>query len=226
MYAVGQTADFYCWGDIGSGTTGAGRIARAVDPAGAAVGDPCWLTMNGFTEIQLFDETVYGTEYGMKFCDAAAGAINAQLRRPGEVPAWGGLAVQQRAVRGRLGALHAGEHARRLGGRQQLADRRVLAAVLAGHHGREQHAGGAGRDDGRRRRRRLVPPSASGSSATASTRRPSPTPGPSSTWGSSTAATATSSRARATTRSWCGSPWPSPRRGAAARTRRTAASAC
>lgn len=28
IWGVGETTDFYCWGNIGSGTKGAGRIAR------------------------------------------------------------------------------------------------------------------------------------------------------------------------------------------------------
>lgn len=34
------------------------------------------------------NETIYGTEYGMKFCDDKD-AINALLVEPAEVPAWG-----------------------------------------------------------------------------------------------------------------------------------------
>lgn len=88
VYAVGQTTDFYCWGDIGSGSKAAGRIARPVDGNGAAQGDPCWLVMNEWTGVQLFNETIYGTEYGMRFCDDKD-AINALLAEPTEVPAWG-----------------------------------------------------------------------------------------------------------------------------------------
>lgn len=88
VYTVGQTTDFYCWGDLGSGSKAAGRIARPVDSEGNATGDPCWLSMNEWTEVQLFNETIYGTEYGMQFCDDKD-AINALLAEPAEVPAWG-----------------------------------------------------------------------------------------------------------------------------------------
>lgn len=88
LYAVGQTTDFYCWGDIGSGTKAAGRIARPVSSNGTARGDPCWLTMNEWTEALLFNETIYGARYGMKFC-GDKDAINKLFSEPREVPAWG-----------------------------------------------------------------------------------------------------------------------------------------
>lgn len=88
VYAVGQTTDFYCWGDIGSGTKAAGRIARPVSSNGTAQGDPCWLTMNEWTDTLLFNETIYGADYGMKFCEEKD-AINELLSEPSEVPAWG-----------------------------------------------------------------------------------------------------------------------------------------
>ncbi|PSR80526.1 hypothetical protein BD289DRAFT_462467 [Coniella lustricola] len=88
VYTIGQTTDFYCWGDIGSGSKAAGRIARAVTSSGTEADDPCWLSMNNWTEVHLFNETVYGTEYGMKFCQDKD-AINALIAEPDEVPAWG-----------------------------------------------------------------------------------------------------------------------------------------
>lgn len=51
------------------------------------IGNPCWLNQNNWTYIERYNETVYGTEYGMKFCDKAA-EMNAQLAKPDEVPAW------------------------------------------------------------------------------------------------------------------------------------------
>lgn len=88
VFAIGQTTDFYCWGNLGSGSKAAGRIARPVDNNGHAAGDPCWLTMNEWTEPLLFNETIYGTQYSIKFCDDRD-AINALLHEPAEVPAWG-----------------------------------------------------------------------------------------------------------------------------------------
>lgn len=32
IWAMGQTTDFFCWGDIGSGNGAAGRIARQISP--------------------------------------------------------------------------------------------------------------------------------------------------------------------------------------------------
>ena len=32
-------------------------------------GNPCWLNQNNWTYIELYNETVYGTKYDMKFCD-------------------------------------------------------------------------------------------------------------------------------------------------------------
>ncbi|CZR57931.1 uncharacterized protein PAC_07821 [Phialocephala subalpina] len=88
IWGVGETTDFFCWGDIGSGTRGAGRIARQLSTVdGMPIGDPCWLNQNNWTYIELYNETVYGTEYGMKFCEKAD-EMNAQLVEPTKVPAW------------------------------------------------------------------------------------------------------------------------------------------
>lgn len=88
IWAIGQTTDFFCWGDIGSGTRGAGRIARRLSPAdGSSIGDPCWLNQNNWTYITLYNETRYGTQYGMQFCESAT-ELNAMLESPKTVPAW------------------------------------------------------------------------------------------------------------------------------------------
>lgn len=88
IWAVGETTDFYCWGDIGSGTKGAGRLARQISSGnGSVVGDPCWLSQTEWAYVTLYNETVYGTEYGMKFCERAA-ELNALLDEPEKVPAW------------------------------------------------------------------------------------------------------------------------------------------
>ncbi|KAH8883246.1 hypothetical protein GQ53DRAFT_883370 [Thozetella sp. PMI_491] len=88
VYAVAQSTDFYCWGSIGSGTKAAGRVARPVLLDGSPAGDPCWLTKNQDTDIQLFNETIYGTKYGMKYCEDE-NIINAILDEPATAPAWG-----------------------------------------------------------------------------------------------------------------------------------------
>ena len=88
IWGVGQTTDFFCWGDIGSGTKGAGRIARQLSPVdGSTIGDPCWLVQNNWTYITLYNETRYGTDYGMRFCDRAS-EMNKMLDEPKMVPAW------------------------------------------------------------------------------------------------------------------------------------------
>jgi hypothetical protein len=88
IWAVGQTTDWFCAGDLGSGTRGAGRIARQLSPVdGSTIGNPCWLTQNNWTTITLYNETIYGTEYGMAFCDSAA-ALNAMMEQPSMVPPW------------------------------------------------------------------------------------------------------------------------------------------
>lgn len=85
---MGQTTDWFCWGGIGSGTRGAGRIARQVSSVdGGTIGNPCWLEQNDWTEVTLYNETVYGTEYGMAICDTAL-AMNTLLAKPDMVPAW------------------------------------------------------------------------------------------------------------------------------------------
>jgi hypothetical protein len=88
IWAVGQTTDFFCWGDLGSGTRGAGRIARQISSVnGSTIGDPCWLEQNSWTNTTLYNETIYGTKYNMAICDSAA-EMNAMLEEPSLVPAW------------------------------------------------------------------------------------------------------------------------------------------
>jgi hypothetical protein len=97
---VGETTDYYCWGTIGSGTKGAGRIARQIIPSTYArsdnstingltfLSDPCWVTQNNYTsEVLLYNETIYGTKYNMSFCQHAA-ALEDLMEEPSMVPAW------------------------------------------------------------------------------------------------------------------------------------------
>ncbi|WQF89335.1 Putative Sialidase superfamily [Colletotrichum destructivum] len=83
LYAIGQSGSRWCPGRWAT----AGRIARKISLEGEPLEDPCWLEKNEFTESQLYAETVYGTEYGMRNC-ARACEINAVLTRPDEAPAW------------------------------------------------------------------------------------------------------------------------------------------
>ncbi|RDW75879.1 hypothetical protein BP5796_06700 [Coleophoma crateriformis] len=85
IWAVSETTNFFCWGTIGSGTRGAGRIARRLAGNGSTIGDPCWLDQTEYAYITLYNETVYGTEYGMKICEQAP-ALNALLDEPASVP--------------------------------------------------------------------------------------------------------------------------------------------
>ncbi|TQN63843.1 hypothetical protein CSHISOI_11578, partial [Colletotrichum shisoi] len=83
LYAIGQSGSRWCPGRWAT----AGRIARRIPLTGEPLEDPCWLEKNDFTESQLYAETVYGTEYGMRNC-ARACEINAALTRPDGAPAW------------------------------------------------------------------------------------------------------------------------------------------
>ena len=88
IWAVGETTDFFCWGDIGSGTKGAGRIARQISSVDSSIiGDPCWLSQTEYAYVTLYNETIYGTEYGMKCCERAD-ELNSMLNQPSKVPAW------------------------------------------------------------------------------------------------------------------------------------------
>ncbi|GKT66396.1 BNR repeat domain-containing protein [Colletotrichum tofieldiae] len=83
LYAIGQSGSRWCPGRWAT----AGRIARKISLEGEPLEDPCWLEKNEFTGSELYAETVYGTEYGMKNC-ARACEINAILKTPDEAPAW------------------------------------------------------------------------------------------------------------------------------------------
>ena len=54
---------------------------------GSPAGDPCWLNENDLTENLEFHNTIYGTNYGMKYCEERD-ALNELLARPGNVAAW------------------------------------------------------------------------------------------------------------------------------------------
>lgn len=88
IWAVAETTNFYCWGHLGSGTKGAGRIARQISPVDSSViGDPCWLSTTDWVNATLYNETAYGLAYGMKICDKSH-ELNAKLVKPDMVPAW------------------------------------------------------------------------------------------------------------------------------------------
>lgn len=87
IYGVSQTTDFFCAGSLGSDTRGAGRIARAMDKYGLPTSDPCWVAKNNWTDVLLYNETIYGTKYGMKYCRQAR-EIQAILETPAHAPAW------------------------------------------------------------------------------------------------------------------------------------------
>ncbi|KAF2638469.1 hypothetical protein P280DRAFT_85020 [Massarina eburnea CBS 473.64] len=88
LYAVSQTTLRYCWSASTKGTKGGGRIARRIDSKGNAVGAPCWTEKNYWTEVARFNETIYGTRYGMRYCEHAA-YIEEYLKEPDTTPAWG-----------------------------------------------------------------------------------------------------------------------------------------
>lgn len=83
LYAIGQSGTRWCPGQFRT----AGRIARKITFDGQIDGDPCWIWKNELTDSQLFNETVYGTEFGMKRCEREE-EINARLVDPDEAPAW------------------------------------------------------------------------------------------------------------------------------------------
>ncbi|KAI8294250.1 hypothetical protein K4K56_002817 [Colletotrichum sp. SAR 10_98] len=83
LYAIGQSGSRWCPGRW----TSAGRIAVEISLDGEPLQDPCWIEKNEWTDSELYAETVYGTEYGMKYCTRAC-EINSILRRPDEAPAW------------------------------------------------------------------------------------------------------------------------------------------
>ncbi|KAL3301093.1 bnr repeat domain-containing protein [Colletotrichum asianum] len=83
LYAIGQSGSRWCPGRW----TSAGRIAVKISLDGEPLQDPCWIEKNEWTDSELYAETVYGTDYGMKHC-ARACEIDSILRRPDEAPAW------------------------------------------------------------------------------------------------------------------------------------------
>lgn len=84
LYVIGQSGTRWCPGRFAS----AGRIAQRITPdGGQPIGPPCWIEKNGYTDSQLYNETIYGTEYGMKDCRRAC-EINRHLIQPDEAPAW------------------------------------------------------------------------------------------------------------------------------------------
>lgn len=88
IYGVSQTTDYFCVGNSSiSDTRGAGRIAAVIDKHGRAASDPCWVTKNNWTDVLLYNETIYGTKYGMKWCSEAH-KIQDVLETPAHAPAW------------------------------------------------------------------------------------------------------------------------------------------
>ncbi|KAI0134312.1 hypothetical protein BJ170DRAFT_609371 [Xylariales sp. AK1849] len=87
LYALAETTNFWCAGSLGSGNHGAGRVARPINYDGSIAGDPCWVHQTNWTDFVGYPDTVYGTEYGMKYCDDAA-ALREILDQPDQVPAW------------------------------------------------------------------------------------------------------------------------------------------
>ncbi len=83
LYAIGQSGSRWCPGTYKS----AGRIARQISMDGKPLGEPCWIEKNEYTYSELYNETIYGTEYGMRGC-ARACDINKALRQPDKAPAW------------------------------------------------------------------------------------------------------------------------------------------
>ncbi|KAF9871997.1 hypothetical protein CkaCkLH20_10629 [Colletotrichum karsti] len=83
LYAIGQSGSRWCPGRWVS----AGRIAVKISLDGEALENPCWIETNEYTKSELYAETVYGTEFGMKRCPRAC-EINTALRKPDEAPAW------------------------------------------------------------------------------------------------------------------------------------------
>ena len=83
LYAIVQSGSRWCPGTFKA----AGLIARQISLDGKPIGDPCWLEKNEYTDSQLFNETIYGTRYGMKMCKKAC-HINRALLKPDQAPAW------------------------------------------------------------------------------------------------------------------------------------------
>jgi len=92
LFAVAETLDFYCAGknvssQTGSGSRASGRVARPLHFDGSYAGDPYWIVKNEWTDYVRYNETVYGTQYAMAYCEEAA-ALRALLDLPEQVPAW------------------------------------------------------------------------------------------------------------------------------------------
>lgn len=84
LYSIVLSASIGCPGNFQS----AGRIAQRINKEdGKPDGHPCWLVKNAYTEAQRYNETIFGTEYGMKDCSNAK-VLNARLDRPDKAPAW------------------------------------------------------------------------------------------------------------------------------------------
>ena len=83
LYAIGQSGSRWCPGSYRT----AGRIAHQISLKGKPIGDPCWIEKNEYTSSELYNETIYGTKYGMRGCKRACD-INKVLRQPDKAPAW------------------------------------------------------------------------------------------------------------------------------------------
>lgn len=94
LYAVGQTTDFWCAGTLGSGNHAAGAYARPLNYDGSIAGDPCWIRKNNWTNYVRYNETVYGSEYGMQDCPNVT-ALRALLDEPQAVPAWSDFVLNE-----------------------------------------------------------------------------------------------------------------------------------
>ncbi|CAH0054946.1 unnamed protein product [Clonostachys solani] len=84
LYSIVLSASVGCPGNFQS----AGKVAQRINKGdGRPDGHPCWLEKNEYTEAQLYNETIFGTEYGMANCENAD-SLNAILSEPQKVPAW------------------------------------------------------------------------------------------------------------------------------------------
>jgi len=92
LYAVAETLDFYCIGQnvssqTGTGSRASGRVARPLHFDGSYAGDPCWIAKNEWTDYVRYNETVYGTEYRMQWCEYVDD-LRKILNLPEQIPAW------------------------------------------------------------------------------------------------------------------------------------------
>lgn len=81
MWGVAQTAVFNCPDGMNDFRKGAGNIARAIDQKGNPMGEACWVNKNNWTDATAWDMTIYGTQWGMKWCKYRD-QINAVLDSP------------------------------------------------------------------------------------------------------------------------------------------------